>query len=579
LSFVFVAGALLAVASPARGASYDNLVERGRFYLSRGRTYGADAVRSLESARDADPLRAQTDPDLQAALARAYTLTARHTEAFWVLQSLGEAGALAPAEERLREQLLGETGLGRVRVVSAVPVGRLPARLQPRGDTRLDVAGRKILERLNELLARGITPLVDGLTLLVPEGVYDFSVDTQPLYAPREPVKMEVWAGDEIVQRLVPLYPSRDGWSVKVGSRTVELGWQELPRAGYRLFRLGAEGDRLVYSGDEPRYVDRGLDVSSVVEYRLEISDPQGALLAASLMRARTLPPVSVVTAEAWLTGSLTVQLNWTLGPGAADRVRVVREEGQDERIVAEGDAAPRGTAEDGPFVPAEQAQKLRYRVEAWIFGEARPAVVAVAVAEVPPLVVRVTGVGESVDRGVMIVGWETLPRDGLAEGYAVFRQRGEGTLGELVGRVRDPFAREFEYPVEAALDAVGWRHFVVPYIGERMLFDPDWLKLRGEPPEKSLERRARSGFPLPDMGLSWDLYPGAQGYLVVVGEHEELVKDSYVEISGLQNTLAASEHPVEVFAVDRDGVRVPLLRIHLEYLHYPRTRKDRMTR
>ncbi|MDF1553232.1 MAG: hypothetical protein P1P84_09230, partial [Deferrisomatales bacterium] len=453
------------------------------------------------------------------------------------------------------------------------------AQLRPTAETRLDVAGRKVLERLNELLGRGISPDVDGVTLLAPEGVYAFSCDTEALYAPREPLELEVWAGDEVAVRLVPLYPRADAWSVAVESRSVTLGWPGLERSTYRLYRVAPGGESLVYEGDERRYTDTGLGVGATVVYRLETLDPRGELVAASLVQAETLPPVAELAAKAALTGDLTVQLVWVLGKGAADRVRVVRLEDGGDRTVAELEAAPRGEWVDGPFLPGERSQELKYRVETWVAGDQHPSAAAEAVAEVPPRVLRVTAVGESIDHGVMVVGWETLPREGLAEGYAVYRQRAEGTLGQLMGRVRDPFAREFEYPVEDALEASGWRHFVVPYLGDRMLFDPEWLQLDSNPPDRGFEKRARSGFLPPDLGLSWDPYPGARTYLVVVGGREDVVDKPYVEINGLQNNLASSENPLEVFALERDGTRVPLVRLQVEYLHYPRSREDKAVR
>jgi hypothetical protein len=562
----------------AHAASYDSLVERGQFYLRRGSTYGADAVRSLEAARDADPRRSRTDPALQSALAHAYVLTSRHSEAFWLLQEMEQAGPLEPAEARLRERLLGETGVGRVRVRSAVPVGRVSARLQPTAETRLDVAGRKTLERLNELLARGISPDAEGVTLLAPEGAYAFSCATEALYAPREPLALEVWAGDEVALRLVPLYPPADGWSVAADSRSVTLRWRGLEGVTYRLYRTAPAGDALVYEGEQPGTTDTGLGVGASVEYRLELRDPRGELVAASLAQVETLPPVTAVAAGAEFTGDLTVRLTWALGPGAADRVRILRRgDGGGEQALGEVDATPRGEWVDGPFLPEDRARDLIYRVEAWLDGVEQSAAAAEVVVAVPPRVQRVTAVGESIDRGVMVVGWETLPREGLAEGYAVYRQRSEGTLGVLVGRVRDPFAREFEYPVEDALDASGWRHFVVPYLGDRMLFDPEWLHLDATPPEAGFGKRARSGYLPPDLGLSWDRYPGARNYVVVVGDREDLVDKPYVEIDGLQNNLAASENPVEVFALGRDGTRVPLLRLQVEYLEYPRSREDKV--
>jgi len=570
--------ASLLAAAPAWGAGYDSLVEQGLFYLSRGSTYGPEAVRSLEDARAQEPERAAADPKLLAGLARAYNVTIRYTEAFWLLQALERLGPLGAEEQALRERLLAESGLGRVRLLSAVPLGGLTARLEPAEGARFDVSARKALERLGELLERGVRPGPEGLTLLAPEGHYRFSCATAALHAPREPVDLEVWAGDEVSLRLVPVFPEPSRWQVDARSRSISLAWPPLEGMGYRLHRGLGEEERVVYEGAEPAYADSGLPVGAKVAYRLEVLAPGGEVVAASRAEAQTLPPVSQVSAEGRLEDDLRAQVRWTLGQGAADRVRVVREDAAGDVLVLErGGTEPvqRGQFVDGPFRPEAGERPLRYRVEAWVEGDGAPAATGRVQVTVPPLVERVTDVAESIDRGAVVVAWDTIPRDGAAEGYAIYRQKGEGVTGELVGRVAEPFAREFEYPVADPLAATAWRHFVVPYVGERYLLDPERLEVRGTEPQDGLDRRQRRGERLPDLGLSWAPYPGARLYAVIVGEREVLVKKPYVEAAGLQNPLMGTENRVEVFAVDAKGERVPLLALELTYQHYSRSRGE----
>jgi hypothetical protein len=567
--------ALLLASSPVWGSGYGSLLDQGYFYLSRGATYGPEAVRSLEQARALDPDRAARDARLLGGLARAYAATSRYTEAFWALQGLEGLAPLGAEEQGLRERLLGESGLGRIRLGSAVPQSGLRVRLEPAPDARFDVAARKVLERLGELLGRGLGAGPEGVTLLAPEGRYRFAVEAPVLHWPREPLDLEVWAGDEVAVGLVPVFPEPSRWRVDPRSRSVGLAWPAVEGASYRLLRRLGEEEVLVYEGPEPAHEDQGLPVGADVAYRLEVLGPGGALLAASSAAARTLPPVSQLRAEGILGDDLRAEVRWTLGAGAADRVRVVREDAGGDRVVLDLRAPEplgRGRAVDGPFLPEPEARKLRYRVEAWVDGEEVPAAAAPAEAAVPPLVERVSEVAESIDRGSVVVGWSTVPRDGAAEGYAIFRQRGAGVEGELVGKIAEPFAREFDYEVSDPLAATAWRHFVVPYVGDRYLLDPERLRVSGAVPAEGLDRRQRRGEALPNVGLSWDAYPGAQMYAVTFGEREVLVKRPFVEASGLQNPLMGTENRVEVFAIDARGARVPLLALELTYRHYPRS-------
>jgi len=571
--------ALLLTVATAWGAGYENLVDQGLFYLSRGATYGPEAARSLEQAREADPDRAAGDPRLLGALARAYALTARYTEAFWLLEGMEGLGRLGTEDQALRERLLSESGLGRVRLVSAVPVPTLMARFEPAEGVRLDVAARKALERLAELLARGVRVGARGATLLAPEGRYRVSLQAEALQAPREPLELEVWAGDEVGVRLVARFPDPDRWKVEARSRSVALAWPELDGTSYRLHRLLDGAEQLVYEGDAPAFVDAGLPVGARAGYRLECVNAADEVVASSTAEAETLPPVSEVEGEAELGGDLRVRVRWSLGRGAADRVRVVREAAAGDVVLAEvsgPEALAEGQTQDGPFAPVPSGQELRYRVEAWVSGDGAPAAVGRVGVEVPPLVARVTDVAESIDRGAVVVVWDTVPRDAVAEGYAIFRQKGPEVEGELVGRAQDPFAREFEYAVENPLTASSWRHFVIPYVGDRYLLDPERFRVRGTEPEEGLDRRRRKGESLPDLGLSWDPYPGARLYAVTVGDREVLVKKPYVEASGLQNPLMATDQRVAVFAVDAKGERVLLLSLDLRYGHYPRAAREK---
>lgn len=567
--------ALLLGGTPSGWASgYQALVEEGLFYLSRGSSYAPDAVRSLEGARAADPDRAAADRKLAGALARAYVATHRYTEALWVLEALEATGQGGPDEAALRTRLLADFGLGRLRLESAVAVRGLTGSLTLAEGTRLEVAARRALERVSEVVARGVAVQEQGTGLLVPEGRYLLHFAEDAVAAPRGPVMVEVWAGEEASVRLVPRFPPAAAWTKVPGPGTVAFTWPPLPGATYRLRRTLEEGaEEVVYEGKRPEFLDRGLPPNRSARYLLESLGPRGEVVAVSGVDAQSLPPVASAQLEGALGPDLGATLQWRLGEGAVDRLLLVREErGGDAAILdlTEGAIPHRGEHKDGPHEPEMVPREVRYRLEAWISGDESPSAVARAAVRIPPALERVTDVVESVDRGSVVVSWDAVPRDGVADGYAIFRQKGDDITGELLGRVEDPQAREFYYPVQDPLKASGWRHFVVPYRGERYLLDPAWLQVSGKPPTEPMDRRQRKG-QLPDLGISWDPYPGARQYLVMAGDKEVLLRNPYAEFAGIQNALMGADQRIEVFALDGSGQKVPLLTVEVRYSHYPR--------
>ncbi len=569
---------LVGLGGPA-WAGYESGLERAEFYLSRGATYGSDAVRSLREAEAEDPQRAWADPRWLLAAARAYAQTGRATESLWALDRLEALGKLGQDAAALRDHLLGGAGLGRVRVVSAVPVNRVEFRIEAEDPAALDVAGRKTLERLGELLGRGIAAGPAGTVLLVPEGRFRVTFDpSAPLESPKGTVELEVWAGDEVTLRLVPRHPPADRWEIAAGARAVSLAWPGLGGMRYRLVRERPGDPVVVCEGEATSCRDEGLPVGVEVAYRLETRTADGTLAAVGRVAATTLPPVDRAAAEAALQADLRVGIAWALGEGAVDRVRVVREDAEGDVAILERrppDPLREGQAVDGPFVPGGTARVLSYRVEAWVEGAERPAAVARAEVELPPRVRRVAQVAESVDRGAVVVYWETVPREAVAERYRIYRQRGSGTLGEFVGEVTDAFAREFLYEVADPVAASEFRHFVIPVVGEDWILDPEWIQATGEEPDQTFDKRRRMGMPLPDLALAWDPCQGARLYAVVVGEKEILVKRPYAELDGLQTALLGTRYPVTVYAVGTQGQRTPILRLDLSYEAYPRPGKE----
>jgi hypothetical protein len=386
---------------------------------------------------------------------------------------------------------------------------------------------------------------------------------------------LEIWGGDETALRLVPVYPDPSLWEVAPGSRSVALRWPAVEGGRYELIReLGAARES-VYAGSEPSFVDEGLPVGALARYVLKVTGPQGDVLSASSAVAETLPPVSRVSAEARLETDLRVSVSWALGGGTADRIRIVRKGPVGEEVILdtrERDRIPSGAVSDGPFLPTVDRRALEYRVEAWVGAAAAPAAQGLAYTEVPPLVERVSAVVQSVDRGAVVVQWETFPREGIAQGFAVFRERGEDGEGELLARVEDPFAREFDYPVEDPVKASGWRHFVLPYLGARYIPDPEALTIESSAAEESFESRVQKGAKIPNLAVHWDPYPGAIGYLVRAADGKEVaLKRNYMEVHGIQNPLMGSSQQMGVYAVDRGGTLVELVTVESRFQHYAR--------
>jgi hypothetical protein len=567
-----------AAVSPGVGAwaaEFDNLVERGEFFLQKGAAYAPDAVRALEEARDENPERARSDVRFVAALAGAYVRVNRYTEAYGRLSGLAKSGAGDQRTAALMDFLLNEAGVGRLILKGTVPVTRFTASLELRPDASLDVTSRKTLERLNQFLAHPQDVGTEGITLLIPEGRYTLrsSAPFDGTLSRERPI--EVWAGDEAVLPLIGTYPSADQWKVRPGNRVVELAWPPLEGASYRLARIlpGASREETRYEGGAAHFTDRDVPLGSPTLYRLHILGPDGALWAFSEVEATAQPPVGEITLDAALQGDLTVALSWAMGEGSVDRMVVSRADAEGEKMMADlrgADVVRAGEASDGPIELAPAAQPVTYRIEVWVAGETAPSAKVEKTLLIPAQVARMESVREEIAPDRVYVEWETFPRDGLAQGYAVYRVGAHGTLGELVGRTTNAHAREFSYVPDVEPNPQ-WRHFVLPYIGDRFLVTPEKVTLSGLPPREDFDRRSLRAVPLPSVALSWDPYPGARQYLVRYLDEEKIIEKPYVELTGLQSRLMGTESLVEVFAVTPEGRTVPLVSVDLRYTHYPR--------
>lgn len=570
-----VFAALLSLGGRGLAAGYDSLVEQGGFYLERGPAYGADAVRALEAALAAEPSRASADARVLSALARAYALVSRYTESAWMLDAWKESGGWNAEGEALRTRLLTESGLARLRLVSAAPLEPLTLALKTAADTRLDLAARKAFDRLTELLGRTRSLEPGGLTFLVPEGRFELSCSGPGLFSPRAPVAVELTAGEENVLRLIPFIPARESWKVVFANRSVALSWPGNDGSVYELTRETRGKSDVVYRGRETQAGDEAPAAGETASYTLKTFDAAGEWLAASSLVVEGRSPVSRLSAAAALETDLRVAVTWELGEGSVDRVRVVRRRGLQEETLAEvHDPArlQRGALRDGPLWPEGDSVALSYRVEAWLEDAGSASASGTAKVELPRRVAYVTDVVQSIERGAVVVQWETFPKEGAAQGYRVYVQKGDGLEGELVARVEDPFAREYVYDVEDPMKASGWHHFVVPYVGDRVFLDFRTLTVRGKPPEESFERRLARGAKLPNVALFWDPCEDAVAYEVAVaGRKEVLVTKPYVEFEGLQSPLLGASHTVTVTAVTATGTRVELLKQELAYRHYPR--------
>ncbi len=574
-----IASALLIPTGSTGAVSYETALRQGNFYLSRGPAYGSDALNSLLEARKADPARAASDPRWLRAAARAYALTSRYTRSFRLLERLEALGALDEGSAVLRERILTEAGLGRLILESALPVDLPRPSIRPAAGAVPDAASRKILNRLSEFLQEGLRVGPGPVLLLVPEGRFSFDPgEGARLYSPAGPVDVEVWAGDEARLRFVPRYPEPDLWRVRPESRAIRLEWPPVDGFRYRLFRLLGAGPVRVYEGVQPEFRDSGLPVASTVSYRLELLDANGDVVAVGLVDTGTLDPVRDITVRAGLLDDLRIRIEWSLGPGASDEIRVYREaEGGKTEITRS--TRPEGRVLDGPFVPAPASQTLTYVVEAWIQGESSPCASSAVRVEIPPRVQEVVDVSHAVEDGSVIVFWSTVPRDGVAEGYRIYRRAENGVEAELVGEIRSASAREFVYETAQDADALSLEHLVVPYVGNTVILGRGAVRASGSPPDRDFKRRIKSGRTLPDLALSWNPHAEARLYAVTVGEREVLLKHPYVELDGLQTPLFPTRYPIRVFAVTGNGDRVLLLQLQVSYERYSHTRPPRRER
>lgn len=563
--------ALLLLASPAaRAADYLNLLERGEFFLEKGVAYAPDAIRSLEEAAAQNPALAASDPRLVAAIAKAYARTYRYTEAYAWLAGLERAGKASPQAETVREYLLNEAGVGRLRLTSRFPIVGMTASFSPMGQTRLDVAGKKALERLNEWLAspRAVGP--EGLTLLVPEGEYVLASSHMLTTLEERERKVEAWAGDEKEVPLVADYPAAALWTAKPLNRSIELTWPQGEGLRYRLNRtVEGQKSQLRYEGEKAAFTDTDVPLGVPVIYRLNTYGQAGDLLAVSSIQSMAMPPVASAGVEAALQSDLTIAVDWAVDEGSLDRVLVLRQGEQGEQVLLDlsGPALKReGSLRDGPFLPQPGEQVVTYRIEAWVEGETAPAAAKTTVL-VPPEVARMEEVVERITPETVSVEWSTFPRDAVAEGYAVYLVKRAGGPGELVGRVVNAFAREFSYVPKTPATSAQWKHFVVPYVKKRFLVEPEPLTMRDDEPSIDFEQRGkRRRQTLPDLALSWKPYPDTRRYLVRVGDQEVITSNDYIEISGLQSRLQAGQRQVEVLAIPLSGVAVPILTLDLRY-------------
>lgn len=563
---------------PAHAAAvkYDTLLEQGLFYLEKGASYGKDAARVLEEAQGSNPERAAADIEFLSALARAYFLTSRYSETYWILEQIGKIDELSPQNQELRNKLLNESGLGKLKISSATPLEDVGCELVLGADSRLDVASKNILNILNELIKGPFSTDLEGVTILAPESSYELTCSGASIWPMGKPLLIDVWSGEQASAKLTARYPQKSQWRIGPGSRSISLSWPPLENIEYRLYRIFGGSEELIYEGDEPKFVDSGLTVGVSLEYRIEYLEER-SLIAASTIKTATMPAVKQVNAKASLNEDFTVTVEWSLGAGAADRLRVVRRDADQDRVLLDDPAADIETRRisDGPFTPQEKPVKLEYEVEALLEGSNRPVATARTTVEVPPLIERVVGLTQSIDRGAIVLMWETLPREGVADGYAIFRQGDKGVEAVLVGRVEDPFAKEFEYQVEDPLAASDSRHTVVPYVGDRYILDPERITASGEVPkyDKAKHKRVITDT-LPDLALAWDSVAGARKYEIVAGNKTVLVSHPYLEIEGLQSPLMGTQIKGEIFSVNAKGEKVRIITFELQYEDYKRSKE-----
>jgi hypothetical protein len=571
---------------------YESLLEKGEFFLEKGNAYAPDAVRPLEAAAEKNLERAQKDLRYVVALAKAYTRVNRLSEAYYWVVSYDELVKPSPETEAIKDFLLNEAGVGRLRLSAAIATEGVTASFESTGATKIDVTGRKILDKLNRWIGRPFDLEAEGLTLLVPEGEYKLSANMPLTRADTTSTVVEVWAGDELEQHIVAPYPPSELIDATAGNRTVALSWPETERASYRVVR-SAEGEEplVVYEGKEPWFTDTGLFAGVVIDYTVETLGPDLSLWAVGTVQAMALPPVTEVWGEVTLDADLHATLWWATGEGALDRLVVLKE--MDNEVVTlvdvSGDEVVRNAEiRDGPMIPGKSPFEIEYRVQVWVDGEAEPVEFSATLA-VASEVVEIDSVSEEMRPDNVYVEWTTVPDDALAEGYAIYLIRSRLGYGKLVGRVENAMARDFSYVPQGKVEPnAQWKHIVMPYIGERLLVWPEPFELSIEEPkepqlEKRFDRAERRGRKLPNVMLSWDRHPDAKSYLVKRSGIEDpedvdewVVKKptfDYLELSGLQTVLMGTRHRIEVSAVLYSGERVPIISMDVNFEHYPRTK------
>ncbi len=574
----------------AQSAEYESLLEKGEFFLEKGTAYAPDAVRTLEQVLEQNFERAWKDPRFVVTIARAYTRVHRLSEAFnWISRFERQAEPTAQIEA-LKDFLLNEAGVGRLRLSAAIPTAGVTAKFEPTGETRIDVTGRKILDKLNRWIIRPFELGPDGVTLLVPEGEYLLSSNMALTSDGTTATKIEVWAGDELEQHIVAPYPDAELWQIVAGNRTVELSWPKTERANYLLVRqIEDEEPLVVYEGKEPGFTDTGLLVGVAISYTLETLGPDGSVWAVGGVDTMALPPVSQVWGGVSFDGDLHSTLWWGTDEGTLDRLVIIREGKKSVKTLVDlsGDEMVRnGELRDGPILPTKSEQEFVYKVQAWVDGEAEPAEFSAELV-VPPEVAEVDAVSEEITSDKIFIEWGTNPVDAVAQGYSIYLMRSPLDIGELVGKVEDAHAREFSYvPTGNMSPSAQWRHIVIPYVGERFLVQPEPVVLKTKAPgdltiEKRYERARRRGAKLPNVMLSWDPHPNARNYLVKrigaagsEGTNEWVVKTpnlDYLELSGLQTILMGTGHRLEVSAVLYTGEVVLIMSLDLNYQHYLR--------
>ncbi len=580
---------VVCVASLAFAADYENLLEKGEFFLQKGPAYAPDALRELESATRSSPQRAASDPRLINSLSKAYVKVQRFSEAYYWLAKLDASGNSNAEADGLKDYLLNEAGVGRFRLSSAFRVEALTASFVPTESTRLDVNSRKILEKLNRWLEKPFAITPAGLTLLVPEGEFIFNTSAPLGSDEKTSKKIEVWAGDELEQHIVARYPGGDEFLIMPGNRTIELSWPDTANASYKLLRTITDGKAVsVYEGTEAAFTDTALPVGTPIAYKLSTFGDTGELWAISEIEAMARPPVQDIWIEATLTDGLEVIISWSTDEGTLDQLILSRKSEEEDTVLFDlsgQDVVRHGEITDGPINIPPLGRAYSYKIEAWVNGEPGPAT-AQTIVNIPPEISRIESdaVSHSISGDQVVVEWQTQPRDGLAEGYEIYLKRDPKIPGELVGRVDAATAREYSYVLKKELDPddepMNWEYIVYPYIGDRYLIPNEYELLDRTLDEDDTYRQAakKPGAKIPDLFINWKPFidpalnaPGnVSRYKVHVNNRVFMASGlSQKELYNIQSELKSGGAKIIVEAVLKDGTLHKILTIDIAYERY----------